>query len=412
MLRLDGILDQVISPRPLLAGVAVGLVACALAGHELGQVNHFRNFQRFTEATDSRTNYHPSAHQLLSLLREKVRPDQIAVIVGGNSVMMGMGQGSEGAWTRSLQAELGDQYCVVNVALPGVGLQEFGSVAAEMLYKSGHHRMILITNTWLHPFSPIGEPDGRPIVWWFYWDAHTRGLLLDSPEREARLALPLNKRLDQGKDSRERDELLRQVRLDRFLNFRDLWNVFEYEVGVTVWCKYLTPSWSRPRKHYPDRDPFRPPSTSASLEPYRQQYMSTMRNAIQAWRPLLRRANGETIPLEQLGGPYPPEETLRTSFPAPIRDRMIVVVNRENPNYIANLTPDERATYTVMGPAMATVYGRTGVTTFEAGRGYDVADYYDPVHLTRAGGRKLASELAPVIRRRAEALGFLGEVRP
>jgi hypothetical protein len=353
-----------------------------------------------------------SANQVRSLLREKVRPDQVAVIVAGNSVMMGMGQGADGVWTQALQAELGDRYCVVNLALPGVGLQEFGALGAEMLYKDGHRRVILVTNTWLYPLNSVGEPDGRPIVWWFSWDAHARGLLLDSPEREERLARPAAKRTDGAKDQAARDEMIRQARLDRWLNFRDLWNAFEYEAGVTVWCKPFAKSWSRPRKSYPDADPFLPPATPERLEPYKPQLFPLLPDALRAMRPVFRRPTGEPIPAAELGGPYPPEETLRAAFPAPMRERMVVVANRVNPYFVGLLTPDERATYDALGPGMAAIYGRTGVAVFEAGRGYAATDYFDHVHLTRAGGRRLAGDLAPVIARHAEKLGYFGETRP
>jgi hypothetical protein len=412
MPRLDGILDQVISPAPLLAGVVVGLAACSLAGYEAGSVNRFRDFRRFQEATDYRSNYRPSASQVRSILRDKVRPDQVAVIVAGNSVMMGMGQGTDGVWTQALQAELGDRYRVVNLALPGVGLQEFGALAAEMLYKDGHQRVILITNTWLYPTSPIGEPDGRQIVWWFYWDAHERGLLLDSPERDARLALPLNKRIDGAKDQRARDELLKQAAIDRWLNYRDLWNAFEYEAGVTVWCKPLAKSWSRPRKRYPDADPVVPPASPELLERVKPQLFPHLPEVLRGLRPVVRRPSGEPRPAAELGGPYPPEETLRAAFPPPMRERTIVVANRIHPYFLTLLTPDERITYDALAPAMAAIFGRTGVGLFEAGRGYGASDYYDHVHLTRAGGRRLAGDLAPVIRRRAAALGFVEETRP
>jgi hypothetical protein len=412
MPRLDGLLDQVISPAPLLAGVVVGLAACALAGHEAGRANRFRDFQRFQESTDYRTNYRPSAAQVRSLLREKVRPDQVAVVVGGNSVMMGMGQGRDGVWTRALQAELGDRYCVVNVALPGLDMQEFGTLAAEVLYKDGHDRLLVVTNTWPYPTAPIGEPDGKPLVWWFYWDAHARGLLLDYPERDARLAQPLDKRIDRAKDRRARDELMRQVTVDRWLNFRDLWNAFEYEAGVTVWCKPLAKSWSRARKRYPDADPVVPPGRPEWMDQLKPVVFPSLPHTLTVLRPVVRRASGEPKSPAELGGPFPAEEGLRAAFPTPIRERMLVVANRTNPYFLAMLTPDERATYDALAPALATIYGRAGVGVFEAGRGYDIGDYYDHVHLTAAGGRRLAGELAPVLRRRAAQLGFVEETQP
>src|SRR5688572_1398656 len=117
MPRFDGLLDRIVSPKSLLAGAVIGLAACAYGGHTVGHMNRLKKFERFQAETDYRTNYQPSANQVRSLLRETVRPDQIAVVVAGNSVLLGSGQSTEGVWTRHLQAELGDQFKVVNLAL-------------------------------------------------------------------------------------------------------------------------------------------------------------------------------------------------------------------------------------------------------------------------------------------------------
>jgi hypothetical protein len=412
MFSFDNLLDRVISPRALLLGVVVGFAACALGGRLVTGRNHFRNFERFTAETDYRTNYLVGANQVRALLRESVRPDQIAVVVGGNSVLHGCGQGRDGAWTRQLQAELGDRYRVINLALPGLSPQEFGTVAAEMLYRDGHHRVIVLTNTWLIPTAPIGEPDGRPVVQWFFHDASARGLLLDCPEREARLAQPLTARVDGGTDRAKRDELLRLEALDRWMNFRDLWNGFEYKYAVTVWCTPLAKTWYRARKNYPDSDPTCPPGSQAFLDSIQPQVFEPLRNTIAALRPVVRRPSGAVIPPGELGGPYPAEEELRASFPAPMRERLIVVVTRQNPHFLGLLTADERITYDTLGPAMAAIYARAGVTMVEVGREYTPDDYYDHLHLTVAGGRRMAADLAGAVRQRARHLGYLEESHP
>jgi lysophospholipase L1-like esterase len=408
----DGLLDRIISAKPLLAGVVVGLAACAYGGHSVGRVNLFKNFDRFTEETDYRTNYQPSANQVRSVMRSKVRSDQIAVVVAGNSVLLGCGQSPEGVWTHQLQAELGDQYRVVNVALPGLTPSEFGTVGAEMLYKDGHTRMIVLTNTWVAPIAAMGEPDGRPIIQWFYRDAAARGLLLDHPERDARLAQPLKVRVDGATNQLQRDELERQAAIDRWLNYRDLWNAFEYKYGVTMWCKPLAKTWWQARKRYPDRDPLREPALPAVLEKGVPQIVPPLRTSLVHMRPIVRRPNGELIPWHQLGGPFPSEEGLRTNFPAPIRERMIVVASRLNPYYLDQLTADERITYDALAAAMTPIYARAGVQVHEVGRGYTYLEYFDHAHLTVAGGRRMASELAPLIRQKAAKLGYLEEKQP
>jgi hypothetical protein len=412
MSRFDGLLDRIISAKPLLAGVVIGLIACAWGGHAVGRINLFTNFDRFRMAAEIRTNYQPSTNQLRSLTREMVRPDQIAVVVAGNSILMGMGQGPDNVWTHQLQAELGDRYRVINVALPGACPQEFGTVVAEMLYKAGHHRLIVITNQFHMAVWPIGEPDGRPVFQWFYHDAATRGLLLDDPHRDARLTLPLDQRVDSAKDQSQRDELKRQVAIDYWMNFRDLWNAFEYEYGVTVWCKPLAKTWWQARKHYADTDGLREPATLVFLETIRPQFQQDLEGMVTAMRPIVRRPTGELIPPGDLVGPYQTEETLKAIFPAPIRERLVMVLTHYNPYFIGLLTHDQRITYDALAPAVTAFYARASVQVVEIGRGYGAADYFDQCHLTVAGGNRMAATLAHVVRQKSAQLGYLEETQP
>jgi hypothetical protein len=413
MLQFDELLDRIISPRPLLAGVIVGFVACAALGHLAGQTERIHDFTRFPKELSYLTNFQPSASQVLQFARTSVHPDQIAVVITGNSILHGCGQGAQREWTRRLQAELGARFRVINFAMPGMRTTEFGNIAAEMLYRDGHHRMIIVTNNWLDPHGSVGEPDGRPIVHWFFWDAHARGLLLDCPERDARLAIPLDQRSDasvpEARDPILRAERMRQASIDSWLNFRELWNAFEYEVGVTVRCKSLGKQWWQARKTYPDSDPECPPATPERLKPLEDVTLQMLRKKTLTMKPFVRWTTGEPIHPDRLGGPFPAEESLRAAFPEPLRQRLIVIANRINPYYLSQLTPDERATYDALGPAMVAVYARAGVEAMEVGREYGAEDYWDNAHLTAACGQKLAVELAPRIRQKAAALGYLEE---
>lgn len=416
----DGLLDRAIRPGPLLAGVVVGFAACAWLGHAVGATNRFKNFERFTVHTDPQSNYQPSANQVRSLMRESVRRDQIAVVVAGDSVLFGSGQGREGAWTKRLQEELGDRYRVINLALPGLHPQEFGTVAAEMLYRDGHQRVIVLTHNWISPIGALGAPDGRPLSRWFFWDAFSRRRLLDDPARAAQLAPAARGEEAQDpvlreqirKDREQREEVQRQITLDRWLNFRDLWNGFEYEYGVTVWCKVMGETWYQPRKSYPDPDPVHPAATPAVLEVAKVHIVQNYQPQIATLRPVVRRPSGEVLAPGELGGPFPIEESLRNVFPAPIRERMIVVATHFHPQFLEALTPDERITWDALGPAMAAIYARSGVTVFEACKGYPYDAYFDYAHMTVAGGRRLAADLAPAVRRLAAKLGYLEETNP
>jgi hypothetical protein len=409
--RPDGLLDRIVAPWPLLAGVAVGLVCCVAGGRAVSDVNLFRDFERFTCFSNWQTNYQPTVGQVRSLLRERFHDDRIAVIVTGNSTLVGSGQGRDDLLTRQLEQKLGDRYRVINLAVVGLNPPEFGPVAAEMLHRDGH-RVIVVTTNWLIPAAPYGEPDGRPMMQPFFWEAHGRGFLSECPERDARLARPLAQRADAAGDERAREELRRRLAIDRGLHFRDLWNAFEYRCAATVWSPPLRKWWLRARVNFPDTDPRHPPASPPRPEVNAKASHAIVRAMVEWGEPAVRGPAGDLIPANRVAPQPALEASLRDCFPPEVRERLLLVASRLHPYVIGLLSPRERETFDALGPAMAITYGRVGVTVVEVGRGYSPLDYYDHVHLTAAGGRRMAADLAPHIRARAAKLGYLADAPP
>jgi hypothetical protein len=114
------------------AGVCSALVACSLAGHIVGELNPFPAFRRFHRCIGPETLYYPTASQVRAVARDQLRPDRIAVVVGGSSVFHGAGMTGDGLWTLRLQELLGEQYRVVNLGMRGAA----GTSAARRRYHS------------------------------------------------------------------------------------------------------------------------------------------------------------------------------------------------------------------------------------------------------------------------------------
>jgi len=384
------LLERWVVGLPLLAGVATAFAACCLAGHALARVNCLRNFNRFHTAINHEALYYPTVSQVRSLARETLRPDQVAVVVGGNSVLFGYGQGAADVWTKHLQARLGDGFCVLNLALPGATPFEFGALAAEVVARD-HPRLTLLTNAWPNPLAPAGDPDGGALGRSLYWQAEVRGLLLDNPERAARLHELEGTR---GEPFRE---LRRQCRLDAGLGFHDLWNVFAYRCAATVWSP-RTPSWTRPRRDYPDPDVRLPPAYEPALEAFGQGVLATLRGTADLNRQLLASA-----------GRSPPSAlpaSVRAALAPGLRGRTLVLLNHRCPYYLTRLSAEERELYARAFPLTARMYARAGVRAEEVGRGLSARHYVDGNHLTAAGGKLLAREVAPLVRALAEELGY------
>ena len=140
-------------PVTLLAGVVLGLIGLAWAGRAVTGRDWHRDFVRFHPLIAPESMYQPTIGEMRAIVRARCRPDQILVIVGGNSIFQGVGQPVENLWTRHLQELLGDRYAVVNLAFRGSSPTDAGALAAESL-RDEYPRQIYLAN--VPPFVPSG----------------------------------------------------------------------------------------------------------------------------------------------------------------------------------------------------------------------------------------------------------------
>jgi hypothetical protein len=116
-----------------LAGIAVAMALLAVAGQRSAEKNFHPNFTRFHRDLAPDTRYYPTVREMMAIAREKAAGGKILVIVGGNSILYGVGQPAGRVWTERLQRELGPAYAVVNFAMRGAGVTDFAAVVAEAL---------------------------------------------------------------------------------------------------------------------------------------------------------------------------------------------------------------------------------------------------------------------------------------
>ena len=140
-------------PIPFLAGLAVGLIALSVIGRLVSQTNYIEHFQRFHRYISADSIYYPTASQLRQLARSSVTDGQVLVIVGGSSVMQGVGQGTAELWTDELQQLLGSSFRVLNYADGGGGVDDGGGVAAQMLVRDGYP--VIYSSIWDQPAEAI-----------------------------------------------------------------------------------------------------------------------------------------------------------------------------------------------------------------------------------------------------------------
>lgn len=385
-------------PVTLLAGVVLGLAALAWAGRSVTTGNWHRNFVRFHPMIAPETQYQPTVAEMCAIIRAQCRPDQILVVVGGNSIFQGVGQPVDKIWTKRLQELLGERYAVVNLAFRGSGPTDAGALAAEVL-RDEFPRQIYLAN--VPPFT-VASPAGSLDYLFMLLDARRKGWLLDFAPREEDLA----HYLAYPKIFPGVRELDLAARLDAWLRFREFWNWFSATRAFTVPTP-LTPEPGRA---------FRARNTFADTEPDFEAIPARTRYAPRFFAAEMEITRGTTALYYQAtpdGGWKANDfefiqfrKIVGRAFPEPLRARTLVVLSRNSPHYTSRLTPTEQARDERAFRDCIALWQEAGYAATEYGPGFDAQDFGDRTHLTATGGRKLAARLAPEIRALAGRLGY------
>jgi hypothetical protein len=395
--------DRLISPPALFLGVGLSFLACCGAGFWASRHDCLENFQRFHVFLSPETLYYPTVNQVRQLVKGRVGPGQIAVVVGGSSILHGTGQTEAQLWTRKLQALLGGRYRVINLGMRSARTAEFGGVAAEVLSRD-LKKLIFVSD--LHPEGMYGEPDGT-YYRYFFWDAHARGLLVPHRRREERLR-PWAGKVEEtepgpGTGVASREELQFQMGLDRGCYFNDLWTTLAYTHLVTVWTPLTRECFSRPRRRYadPEAGPG-PPATRFATDFDRS--MAQLRGQF-AGR-CVKDAAGKWVEDPRPGTWARFDRVAREHFPPSVRRRTLLLVVWNSAYHVNRLSADERSCYAAVSRLAVGRLKKLGFAALEVGKNYSPADYADYQHLTEAGGARMAAAVAPRVRALARRLGY------
>ncbi len=362
-----------------VCGLVVGLVLLSLAGRAAAGVDQFASVARFHLYLNPATLFYPTANQVVAHARAAARDDQTLVIVGGSSTMFGAGQGGAELWTDVLRDALGDQYGVVNLAFPSGAPGEHGGVAAQALIREGRD-VVYVT----HVFPDAGDVDGV-VYRYVVHDALARGLLLPSAERDATLAQtsPIPSPVDA-----ERAELRIRSALDSVLYVTDFWQSFGYHVGVLSWQPHGVdgrPFWT-PRSRAADPIPKSFPRSAAYPPVMEAAALRAMEAETVAWC-----ADGD---LTWNRSRHP----IAAQIPDQLRARSIVLVMGRSPYYTSRLTDAQRDCRAAFLRRLAEHLQDAGYTPLVVGEDWQDRDFVDYVHPSASGGRKLARQVAPVVR--------------
>jgi hypothetical protein len=116
--------------RALAVGAAVGFGSCSVAGHLVPET--MEPFTRFHFFVSPDTDYYPTVRSVWNMVLGRADRNKTMVIVGGSSVLYGIGQTSSKSFADFLGRELGDRYVVINLAMRGGDVAGVDSGAAPV----------------------------------------------------------------------------------------------------------------------------------------------------------------------------------------------------------------------------------------------------------------------------------------
>jgi hypothetical protein len=399
----------------VLVGALAGFGGMCVLGRIASRENHLNHFVRFTQWTSPETKYYPTIGEMMSVVRAQAKPEQILVIVGGNSVLRGVGQPVERIWTRALQQNLGPGYCVINFAFNGSGITDAASVAAEAL-RHEYPRQIYIANA--APAQPPA-PDGTGLYRFVFWEAYYKGLLIDDPVRAAAIVKSNEADVIQNPEGETglREMKIREW-LDSFFYFQDFWNWFTYKQMNTVWGFYMpgTTDFLLPRKRYKDPEPdlstfpmdarYLPGNLAVEMSIVRGFTQYVFMSLDQYGHPQKTKdASGKWQPYVPVWDYF--NHSIRVAMPDELKKRTLILLSRSSPFYLKYLTPDEKERDELAYEQSMVMWKAAGFDAMDYGKNFTAEEYADRTHVTWQGGAKLAPLVADKVREMSQNLGYL-----
>jgi hypothetical protein len=390
-------------PVGFLLGFAAALVACSAIARVAAHRGYHTTFTRFHVVLSPQAQYYPTIEEMCGLVRSRCRPDQVLVIVGGNSIFEGVGQPADKLWTAELRRLLGPRYCVANLAFAGSLCTDGGAPVAEAL-RTEFPRQIYVANS--SPFStpvPYGIEPYRYLI----WEARSLDLLEHYRPREAYVDNFMNRAFAQ-----KVAEMKESGWLDRALRFRDFWNWIGYEYLFTV-PNPITPDWPRSvwaRKRFPDNEPDFEQTPVAERK--RRLDNEAEMKIVRAFSGHFyeKDPKGEWRPISQLRDEF--MEAAKAAFPDDLKARTLIMLSRNNPYFLRQLSADELRREDAAYRDGAAAWREAGYRSADYGRDFNEADFGDRTHLAASGGRKLAAVVAEQVRSMAGSLGYLKGEKP
>lgn len=358
-----------------IAGIFLGLILLISAGKTISRINAFNEVIRFHDSLSPSTFFYPTARQMLQWSMQKVKTDKINVLLGGSSLLYGVGQPQGKTIADRLQDRLGNQFVVINLATKGGSIMGVGMIMAEKLISMGYP-VIYVAD--MEP-SIFGRVMGATSTEYFYWDAKYNRLMFDWEPRD-KIELWS---LENSPDSREK-QLNAIFNLNVFFN--EFWTFIGYKYIFTVFSNMSADKFWRPRKEFRDSE------TDPPVKPFFYQFERQI-EIVKSMSTF-----NKNIEMKSL--------TWNDEVPDYLRKYTITVLCENNPALLQLMSVDEQKSRKILNEFAYQSIKNQGQNPVSPCNDFNAFDYIDRVHLSVSGADKISEILAASINLRVKELLF------
>ncbi len=372
----------------LIGGIIAGFSIATWQGHLASDYSKPDSFRRFHQRLSPDALFYPTFAMMENLALAHWQPGKTLVIIGGDSVLNGVGQTIDELWSTRLQEMLGNHYHVVNLSLRGSTLSEGAALVAESLTDRGYP-VIYVGN-----ISPRLSVEHAPagLYGYLYWQGRFSGKIPYYPKRIAAIRSWMQALSPTQYDIHSERRIngwmeahFRAQSLWLHIGYRHFFTVFSGLVSDKPWgARDLLADNERTAQPLSDRF-----HATLEQEMPRVRHLSAniaSRDSDDQWH------IGKTERLIAVDG-------INAAFKPTFRAHMLVILTRAGRFYYDHLTEDEKQRDTNIYRDYAQIWRDQGVTCVEVGgKDFDPIDNIDHVHISGSGGFKMARIVADTIK--------------
>lgn len=382
-------------PKIFLLGTLIGFSLCVLLGIIVSKHDKFHHFVRFFGGIQPQQQFFATNFELLNTAIHQADKNKILVLIGGSSILKGVGQNRNELWSQRLQKLLGNQFFVLNYAVDGANLSDFAGVAFRIL-KERYPKIIFVTTCLPTGSAPV---DGQPIFSYLFWDGYYHHLFhIKQSEKKNILIL----RKQELKTTEGLEKHLASF-LDSLFYFKPLWTWVGYHRFFTVWENLAFDHFLQAREKAQD--------SILDLANIRQQQQSDpiffqqqvdfinklIDSEVEINQPFILKSEVEKNI----------KNTYAQAFPLLFRQNILCVLTDENPLHLAHISKKAQLANKYLFKQIRRLLIELGYHSMIVGDHFVANDFHDARHFAKGGGDKTADAVAPQVQIISKQLNYL-----